>query len=234
MLFGIGCDSPQPTANLAEQQLVHSIQKSTYIFDARLATVEVVTPKGLGTGIIVGRDRDEKQCYVITAAHVVKDYPTPTVAWHLYAEDTHYITTKRAKVLKFDAKLDTALLLVKDVPNIEKITPIYFASERIVHTGMEVFYVGNPTGFYQTVAFGRVQHTGRGISAMGRKMFVIQTGGMSGSGGSGGGLFNPINGKCIAILTLISERPPHVNFWIPSDKVLKWVEDENLGFAITR
>jgi len=166
-----------------------------------LSTKAVV--KGLGSGVIVGRDG-----YIVTNRHVVDDATELAVA--LPDGSLHL-----ARIVGSDKDSDIALLKI----DVEGLQPIVMADINEVAVGDVALAVGNPLGVGQTVTQGI-------ISAVVRKGMApienfIQTDAAINPGNSGGALIDTA-GRLVGINTAIlsqSGGSEGIGFAIPVDLV---------------
>jgi serine protease DegS len=166
-----------------------------------LSTKAVV--KGLGSGVIVGRDG-----YIVTNRHVVDDAAELAVA--LSDGSLHL-----ARIVGSDKESDIALLKI-DVAGLQ---PIAMADINDVAVGDVALAVGNPLGVGQTVTQGIISAVVR--RGMAPVENFIQTDAAINPGNSGGALVDTA-GRLVGINTAIlsqSGGSEGIGFAIPVDLV---------------
>lgn len=143
--------------------------------------------KGVGSGVVW----DDKNGYIITNYHVIKD------------ADNIFISTYdgrelKAKLIGVDSDSDVALLHVND----KKIHRLPIANSDNIRVGDFVVAIGNPFGIGQTVTSGIISALGRSVLKDSNYENFIQTDASINSGNSGGALVN-FKGELIGINTAI-------------------------------
>lgn len=192
--------------------------------------VQKLDESGVGSGVIFKKEKG--LVYVITNNHVISG-----------SKDLEVITvdgeTKKAKLVGTDPVNDIAVLSMDD-KNIKVIVDIGDSDK--LRLGETVIAIGNPLGLGDTLTSGIVSHTNRIIpvslnqdGVYDWEQTVIQTDAAINEGNSGGALVD-LNGKLIGINTMkISDTGVEgLGFAIPSDQVMKIVEDLMVNGKISR
>lgn len=164
-------------------------------------TVYIRAGKEYGSGIVIdplGR--------ILTSAHVVRDLPQVAVTF----DDG---TTKQARVLDQDKKLDIAILQVKGAPG-AGVLP--WASVSSVAMGDDAYAMGAPRKMSFTLSRGIVSHVGRGFDGV----RFIQTDVPINSGSSGGPLIDE-DGKVIGLLSFVLRDTEGLAFAIPIEYAIQ-------------
>lgn len=178
---------PLPRRELAERALKY--------------TVYIRAGGEYGSGIVidpVGR--------ILTSAHVVRDLPQVTVTF----DDG---TSRKARVLDQDKKLDIALLQVEGASEAGNMP---WASVASVAMGDEVYAMGAPRKMSFTLTRGIVSHVGRGFEGV----RFIQTDVPINSGSSGGPLIDE-HGKVIGLLSFVLRDTEGLAFAIPIEYAIQ-------------
>ena len=159
--------------------------------------------RGLGSGVIVGKD------VILTNAHVVDG------AKELEITASNKRSLK-AKVVGSDPKSDLAVLRIEG--DVSGLTSLAFGDSSKLRLGQMVLAIGNPFGVGQTVTMGIVSATSRADLGIEAYEDFIQTDAAINPGNSGGALVD-LDGKLIGIPTAILSRSGGymgVGFAIPS------------------
>jgi serine protease Do len=154
--------------------------------------------RSLGSGLVIDKDG-----YIVTNHHVVKDADTITVIF--YDE-----TEAEAKVIGKDPKTDLALIKVdvnRELPEAK------LGDSDTLRMGDWVLAIGNPFGLKYTLTAGIVSAKGREIGA-GPYDDFIQTDASINPGNSGGPLIN-MKGEVVGINTAIIAGGTGIGFAIP-------------------
>ena len=173
----------------------------------------------LGSGVII----DEKEGYIVTAAHVISDSEKVTVTLDDGVE-------LEAKIIGKDKRRDIALLKVIT----DKKLPIATLGDSSkLRQGDWTIAIGNPHGLGNTATVGIVSARSRDLGGKSRGIeateFIddfIQTDAALNQGNSGGPLFNSV-GEVVGInVTILSETGGSIGigFAVPSNTVQKIVE----------
>lgn len=174
--------------------------------------------RGLGSGVIVGRDRDT--VYVLTNNHVAGE-----------ADEIEIVLsdgrTFAGEIVGGDDLLDLAMVSFET----EEDVPIArLGDSEALEIGDWVFAVGNPLGFQSTVTAGIVSAKERAVSPNSGLSGVtnyIQTDASINQGNSGGALVN-LNGEIVGINTWIASRSggsDGIGFAIPINMAARAIED---------
>ncbi len=170
--------------------------------------------EGSGSGVVVQKDG-----YIVTNNHVIKDADEITVTLH----DRRSFT---AKVIGTDPNTDLALIKI----DADSLPVIQFANSDEVKVGEWVMAVGNPFNLNSTVTSGIVSAKGRNINIFKQKYAIesfIQTDAAINPGNSGGALTNAM-GDLIGINTAIASPTgayTGYGFAVPSNIVSKVIFD---------
>ena len=157
--------------------------------------VAISTDDGFGTGFFV------RGCDIVTNFHVIDGASRIEVV-------THDGTRRNAVVVKHNAQKDLALLRMA----VSQCVALPFEGSR-VHLGEDVFAIGNPLGFSETVS--------RGIVSAVRndgKANVIQIDAAVNPGNSGGPLINR-EGHVLGITTYKMAEAENINFAIAISEI---------------
>jgi len=154
--------------------------------------------RSLGSGFVI-----DKEGYIVTNHHVVKDAETITVIFYDESE-------AEAKVIGKDPKTDLALIKV-DVDR--KLPEAQLGDSDALRMGDWVLAIGNPFGLKYTLTAGIVSAKGREIGA-GPYDDFIQTDASINPGNSGGPLIN-MKGEVVGINSAIIAGGTGIGFAIP-------------------
>ncbi|TFG62817.1 MAG: Do family serine endopeptidase [Spirochaetales bacterium] len=171
--------------------------------------------QGLGSGILVHRDRDT--AYVITNNHVIGNADEINVTLFDKREF-------RAELVGNDQRKDLALLSFKT--NDETIIPAVLGDSDFLEVGDWVLAIGNPFGYISSVTAGIVSAKGRRGPQDNISDF-IQTDSSINQGNSGGALVN-LDGQVVGINTWITTPTGGsigLGFAIPINNVKKAIND---------
>jgi S1-C subfamily serine protease len=161
----------------------------------------------------------EEQTVIITNYHVVSDAINITVT---FANGNAYTAT----VLGLDPYAELAVLSA-DAPQ-EEYKPLEIVSSSTLKVGDQVMVVGTPYGLAGSMSTGFVSSLGRTLTAETTGGYVIanviQTTAPLNPGNSGGPVLN-YKGQVVGIATAIVEDSQGVGFAIPSNTILREIED---------
>lgn len=169
------------------------------ISDSMRTVVVVETNTSQGSGVLI-----DSSGIIVTNLHVIENAADISITIH---------TKERyddISVIDFDATKDIALLKIKgfDLPAAN------FGNSNIIKSGQEVYAIGTPLGYEQTVSRGIVS----AVRMMEGGFKAIQTDAAISPGSSGGGLFND-SAELIGILTAYRAGGQNLNFAIPINYV---------------
>lgn len=164
---------------------------------------------GSGSGVLISPDG-----YIVTNNHVV-------------GEDTIEAEVRLSDKRRFIARIagrdkDTDIALLK----IDSDGPLpwaKFGDSTNIKVGQWVLAVGNPMGLDRTVTLGVISGIGRDTVNISKYENFIQTDAAINPGNSGGPLFN-LHGEIIGINTAIIHMAQGIGFSIPSDMVVRVVD----------
>jgi len=156
---------------------------------------------------------------VITNNHVVSDVSDIVVT---FSNGNSY----SGEIIGSDAYSDLAVLSV-DAPS-EELFPLNIVSSSNLEVGDPVIAIGSPMGLDSTMTTGIVSQIGRTIEESLAGSFpianIIQTSVAINPGNSGGPLLN-YKGDVVGITTAIIENSEGLGFSIPSNTILREIED---------
>ncbi len=175
---------------------------------------------GEGSGIIVGEDKEKKNTYIITAAHVISDQGVSVQI------QTNEGTEFDATIVGYDSKTDIGVLRV----NKTGFKAATFGNSDKLNVGQKVYAIGNPGG---TVFFG--SFTNGIISAIDRPVAsstsaydlpCIQHNAAINPGNSGGALLNEF-GQVIGLNSskITDTEYEGMGFSVPSNTMLEIYND---------
>lgn len=175
---------------------------------------------GEGSGIIVGEDKEKKNTYIITAAHVIADQGVSVQI------QTHDGKEYDADIVGYDTKTDIGVLIV----NATGFKAATFGNSDKLNVGQKVYAIGNPGG---TVFFG--SFTNGIISAIDRPVAsstsaydlpCIQHNAAINPGNSGGALLNEY-GQVIGLNSskITDTDYEGMGFSVPSNTMLEIYQD---------
>ena len=155
------------------------------------SVVLIVTPGGLGSGVVVGSDGK-----IVTNLHVAGDFEYVGVIFKPAQEGASIEKAEihKAKVLRRDELADLALVQVSELP--PNVKPLALGAAETVRVGADVHAIGHPTGESWTYTRGIVSQIRRDYAwtATGdrfqHKATVVQTQTPINPGNSGGPLLN--------------------------------------------
>ena len=189
------------------------------IIGAPLTRDVIVTPRMLGSGVLVRTDG-----YIVTNWHVVAecveaDQQDVCQAWRVSDQIQVKLADGRvAKAVLVGDDRDTELALLKiDLPDLPAIA---LGRSDELAVGDVVLAIGNAHGLSQTVTMGIVSAVGRRLSQLASFENFIQTDAAINAGNSGGALVNT-RGELVGI-----------NIAVVSDGAGDGATAEGLGFAI--
>ncbi|PVX26548.1 MAG: trypsin [Candidatus Bathyarchaeum sp.] len=164
------------------------------------------------------------QIVIVTNNHVIDGAVNITVT---FSNGNAY----PAEILGSDPYADLGVLSTS-APE-EELTPLEIASSSSLQVGDPVMVVGTPYGLAGSMSTGYVSSLGRTLTAETTGGYVIanviQTTAALNPGNSGGPVLN-YNGQVIGIATAIVEDSEGLGFAIPSNTILREIEDlVNLG-----
>jgi len=177
----------------------------------RLAVVEVVTDKGLGSGEFITKDG-----YILTNNHVV-------AGGSRYGVRLTDGSTVGARLVGTDVTDDLAVVKISG----NNYTAIAFGDSSNLRIGQSVLAIGNPLGNVNTVTEGIVsarRSVSEGQNTSGRILNAIQTSAAINPGNSGGALID-LSGNLVGVPTLTAVDPQFnapasgVGFAIPVNRV---------------
>jgi S1-C subfamily serine protease len=174
------------------------------------SVVEVSTPQGLGSGVVI-----DKQGDIVTNRHVVENNQTAQVR-----DSTG--KTYPAAVVGTSQSNDLAVIRAQGA----NLPAASLGDSSKLQIGDLVFAVGNPLGLASSVTNGIVSAVGRTVDESSTVSLnnVIQTSAPINPGNSGGALVD-VNGKVVGIPTLSAVDPENnqaangIGFAIPSNSV---------------
>jgi len=145
---------------------------------------------GLGSGFLVSEDG-----LIMTAAHVVQMAEDVAVRW-VNGE------VSKAKIVSSNPNADVALLQAEDVP--DTIKPLVLADSDPVRVGDEVFIIGAPRKYANTLTVGYVSARRKPDDLFGgiEPVELLQTDAAINEGNSGGPMFNMV-GEVIGVVSHI-------------------------------
>ncbi len=197
--FSLQVASAAPAFDTEEQQNI-AVYKRALPSVVNITSTEVaydffyrpVPQQGQGSGFIL-----DKEGHILTNNHVVDGAQLVEVTlW-----DKHKY---KAKVLDVDKNHDLALLQIQAAPNLQ---PATLADAGALVVGQQVYAIGNPFGFSNTMTKGIVSSIRSIEMPSGNKIDnAIQTDASVNPGNSGGPLLNS-HGEVIGITTLIASNP---------------------------
>lgn len=180
------------------------------------AVVQVNTPSGLGSGVII-----DKRGYIVTNNHVVAN----AQAIQVVLSDGTKLT---AQLTGTDPADDLAVLKINPP---DHMTVATLGDSSKLSVGQEVLAIGNPLGINQTVTQGIISALGRTVTEPASQTSggasipnAIQTDASINPGNSGGALID-LQGNLVGIPTLTAIDPEFnapasgVGFAIPSNRV---------------
>lgn len=220
LLAAVGCSSSTTDGVIprsSDGASAHALEQDfTRVVHGTLPSiVEIVSPSGLGSGVIFDDKGD-----VVTNAHVVGK----SVSFEV-RPSTGTRTYPATLVASYPPD-DIAVIRMQGAPSLK---PATFGHSSTLEVGDMVLAMGNPLGLDATVTNGLVSALGRTVEepATGGQpgavlRQVIQTSAPINPGNSGGALVN-LNSEVVGIPTLAAVNPefggsaPGIGFAIPSD-----------------
>jgi len=174
-------------------------------FEEKDATDHKFKCKSEGTGVII-----DSSGLILTNEHVIADAQNIKVILN----DNKTLT---AKVIGKNKKEDLALLQIESQETFPSITQ---GNSDAVSAGEDVFAIGTPYGYSQTVTRGIVSATNRQLKDGDKVLFdnLIQTDAAINPGNSGGPLLNS-KGEMIGIIRMEDWRAQNIGFAIPTNKI---------------
>jgi S1-C subfamily serine protease len=143
---------------------------------------------GLGSGVLISADGK-----ILTAAHVVQTADVASVEF----PDGQEIT---ARVISSDVRSDVALLQLKRLPS--GIIPATLGDSNKVEVGDQIFVIGAPYGFSQTLTAGHLsgRHCLKSNDESSKSVEFLQTDAAVNGGSSGSPVFN-LDGEVVGIVS---------------------------------
>jgi len=143
---------------------------------------------GLGSGVLISADGK-----ILTAAHVVQTADVASVEF----PDGQEIT---ARVISSDVRSDVALLQLKRLPS--GIIPATLGDSNKVEVGDQIFVIGAPYGFSQTLTAGHLsgRHCLNSNDESSKSVEFLQTDAAVNGGSSGSPVFN-LDGEVVGIVS---------------------------------
>jgi S1-C subfamily serine protease len=187
--------------------------RDVVISDTVAATVLVTTPEGRGSGVFI-----TPRGHVLTCAHVISDQNEPIKVQPASGPEL------LAVVVAIDRVADLALLKVAETLRWRPYVPL----ARSVRVGEDVFAVGTPIGYFNSVSHGIVSALNRSIP--GYKEFTgrVQVDAAINHGSSGGPVVNS-KGYLVGLAEgMDTECPAYafsgIAFIIPVSLIRKFLE----------
>ena len=201
---------------VAEKVLSHSVRIMYKTAEDEMA---------MGSGVLYKKNG---KCYVMTAAHVVRDETsygcgkiivaftsiesdTPTHAW-------------MGSLVEHNAPLDVAIIELKGA-NPKDVADTVFAKET-PRVGRDVYAVGNPAGSINTVTEGIVCHNHRKIDWCEQRHIEVTCNGAPGL--SGGGVFTMDKGECIGLVVRLN-MSSRILIVVPIKEIMDWMSSNNIS-----
>ena len=217
------------TINVIEEDSIKSSIEKVYDSVLVIEAYSINGTNSIGSGFIY--KVDDKNGYVLTNYHVVKDSDSIMV---INSKDKEFA----AKLLGYDDLMDLAVLSI-DKKNVEKVATILKNTN--ISIGDTVFTVGSPEGkqYRGTVTKGIISGLNREVTtSYGNEeyiMNVMQTDAAINPGNSGGPLVN-INGEVIGInsLKIVQNEIEGMGFAIPIEEVMLYTDRLEKGIEIKR
>lgn len=180
-------------------------------FETKDVEIKTVKCEGCGTGVII-----DSAGFVLTNEHVIQGATTIRVVLH----DKKVLP---ATVIGKNAKEDLALLRIESPDGFPAMP---FGDSGKVSPADDVFAIGTPYGFSQTVTKGIVSAVKREIKEGDKVIFddVIQTDASVNPGNSGGPLLNT-QGQMVGMIYMKYGRGNDIGFAIPAEKIKKNLEE---------
>jgi serine protease Do len=180
------------------------------------AVVMVKTPSGQGSGFIFAPDG-----HLITNYHVVaRETKIKIVVFQKNETGFEQKFYKKVKIIALNPYADLALLKIEEEDR--SFRYVYLGDMKRIHTGDQVFAIGNPLGLTRTVSQGIVSTTNRNFEGQ----LYIQTTTDINPGNSGGPLFN-LQGEVIGVTSMGYIYLGGLNFAIPVDVVKRFIENRD-------
>lgn len=175
---------------------------------------------GEGSGIIVGEDKEKKNTYIITAAHVIADQG---VSVQIQTNDGKEFD---ADIVGFDTKTDIGVLKVAQTG----FKAATFGNSNKLNVGQKVYAIGNPGGtvFFGSFTNGIISAIDRPVasSASAYDLPCIQHNAAINPGNSGGALLNEF-GQVIGLNSskITDTEYEGMGFSVPSNTMLEIYND---------
>ena len=196
-------------SNIRDTPVVKAVKKaSSYVVSIHVTTRipnSKTTSNRVGSGVIF----DGSKGYIVTTAHILNNASQIII----YLHNGQAIP---AKILTLQKDIDIAILQINPsgLP-----TKNILGNSSDLMLGETVIAIGNPYGFENTITVGVISALSRSIETpKGRVSGLIQTDAAINPGNSGGPLVN-LEGKIIAINTIIDTRAEGIGFAIPINTV---------------
>lgn len=186
------------------------------------APPEKIKCQSEGSGVIL-----DAAGLILTNEHVISGAQTIRVILNNKQSVT-------ATVVGKNQKQDLALLQIENDQTMN-LKPITLGDSETVNTGQDVFAIGTPYGYSQTVTRGIVSAVHREYKEGNEVLFkdLIQTDASVNPGNSGGPLLN-MKGEMVGLINLRERRAQGIGFAIPINQIktliseLKTGQDQNL------
>lgn len=177
-------DNPITRAEVASIVNKYDIRRKQVVRECVPSVVRIETDKTLGSGVVL-----DKEGYIVTNVHVCMDGLDPAKFVKVYLDGLPNTGINARVVLGFYA-LDIAILKIDNIPE-KYLIPAPIATE--IELLDDIFCIGNPLGYANTVSQGVVTFVDRKTTTN-----WIQTDASINPGNSGGGAFN-IMGELIGM-----------------------------------
>jgi len=175
--------------------------------------------RGAGAGIIIGKENDGNNYFIVTCHHVIEDATRFEV---ILSNETKLDAT----LVGGDPTTDIAVLMVTSEETLT--VSAFLEDSNTLKLGQTAIAIGNPLGtLANTVTCGIVSSLKRSITfSDGTTMELLQTDAAINSGNSGGGLFD-IGGNLIGVVNAkySSSGVEGLGFAIPSNTASKISND---------
>lgn len=241
---------------IVERQIERKLERQVVIEDSKLdltketalnlikATVQVRTKSGLGSGVILfsGQCKDTSKdahyyTYILTCAHVVKDYKKVEIIRYDYLDDREIVDeiSSRGTVIFSDALVDIAIIELKSnrpmKNTVELLTPDEYSAMKLDDPA---YAVGCALGYPPFITRGNIScynipdhydSTAGHIMISAPAIF----------GNSGGGAFT-VNGKLLGMVRMIGGYNggtySNMDFIVPVWVIDQWLRANGLGFIV--
>lgn len=196
-------------AGIRDTPVVKAVQKASPYVVSIHVTTQIPNSKSTSTRVGSGVIFDGIKGYIVTTAHILNNASQITI----YLHNGQAVP---AKTLTLQKDIDIAVLQINPVglP-----TKSILGNSSDIMLGETVIAIGNPYGFENTITVGVISALSRSIDTpKGRVSGLLQTDAAINPGNSGGPLVN-LEGKIIAINTIIDTRAEGIGFAIPINTV---------------